>query len=454
MAPILIVGSGPAGMSAAIALARRGVRPVLVSDAPHAGGQGFRRLNPQMALDAQRIYGAEARKYEALHRDFEAILPRIDYRPATLVWAIYEGKASILRDGQAGEIAWSGLILAPGATDRIMPVAGWTRPGVFSLGAAQIALKDQGAFIGRKVVFAGSSPLLLLAALQYRTHGARDIAVLDTTPLGAKLRAAPGLRHSPGTALRGLGLMGALKRLGVPVHQGVRLEAIEGADRVTALRFTAPSGRERRIACDAVALGHGLRAETQLAELAGCDFGFDAALRQWLPVADADGRAGERLYLAGDGACIGGADAAIAGGMLAAEALLAELGEPGPSARRRRLRGTVARLRRFQRGLAGAFRWPHEEAGRLADTVTVCRCEMVTAGDIRTAVRADLGPVEVNRVKAITRCGMGRCQGRFCGPALAEITAEASRSPIDAVGRLRAQAPVKPLPLSAADTRS
>lgn len=83
--------------------------------------------------------------------------------------------------------------------------------------------------------------------------------------------------------------------------------------------------------------------------------------------------------------------------------------------------------------------------------MTVCRCESVTAGEIRKAIGQALGPVEVNRVKAITRCGMGRCQGRFCGLALAEITAAASGQPIQAVGRLRAQAPVKPLPVSAVD---
>ena len=109
------------------------------------------------------------------------------------------------------------------------------------------------------------------------------------------------------------------------------------------------------------------------------------------------------------------------------------------------LRRKVARYRRFQRGLFRAFAWPATHGAAVADAVDVCRCENVTAGEIRAAIAADLGPVDVNRVKAITRCGMGRCQGRMCGPALQEIVAAATARPLPEVGRLRSQAPVKPL---------
>jgi NAD(P)H-nitrite reductase large subunit len=100
--------------------------------------------------------------------------------------------------------------------------------------------------------------------------------------------------------------------------------------------------------------------------------------------------------------------------------------------------------------LAQAFAWPVKQAAALTDETIACRCEAVMVGEIRAAVHAPLGPREVNRVKAITRCGMGRCQGRFCGPALQEIVAEACGAPIAEVGRLRMQAPVKPIPLHAA----
>jgi NAD(P)H-nitrite reductase large subunit len=111
------------------------------------------------------------------------------------------------------------------------------------------------------------------------------------------------------------------------------------------------------------------------------------------------------------------------------------------------MRREVARLRRFQRGLARAFAWPVDAIGDVDDHTMVCRCEGITAGELRASLRADFGPTEVNRLKAITRCGMGRCQGRFCGLAAAELTAHELNISLEAVGRLRGQPPVKPLPL-------
>jgi NAD(P)H-nitrite reductase large subunit len=110
----------------------------------------------------------------------------------------------------------------------------------------------------------------------------------------------------------------------------------------------------------------------------------------------------------------------------------------------------VARYRSFQRNLAKIFRWPSDKVSVIGDDTVVCRCEGVSAGEIRKSITQQVGPVEVNRVKAITRCGMGRCQGRFCGLALAEITSQATGLKIEEVGRLRAQAPVKPLNVAAA----
>jgi NADPH-dependent 2,4-dienoyl-CoA reductase/sulfur reductase-like enzyme len=210
-------------------------------------------------------------------------------------------------------------------------------------------------------------------------------------------------------------------------------------------------GRERRFACDAIALGYGLKPETQLAELAGAQFRFDSDFRLWLPRIDDDGRAGPSLYLAGDGVAIGGADAAEASGQLAAYAALADLGIDVDSNTLGALRSRVGRLRRFQRGLARAFSWPWQGAATLADDVMLCRCENVTVGDVRRAMDQALGPREVNRVKAMTRCGMGRCQGRVCGPALQEIVASHAGIAPQAAGRLRAQAPIKPLALSVAE---
>ncbi|MGX1787151.1 FAD-dependent oxidoreductase [Bosea sp. NPDC055332] len=450
MADIVIVGAGPAGISAAETLSAKGFRPVLIDEGARAGGQGYRRPAEGLALDMDRLMGSEAGKYAALHRRFAALQPGIDYRPRTLVWAVDGNTLHLLQEGRAEMLAFDKLLIASGAMDRAAPLPGWTLPGVFTLGGAQVALKDQGCLIGSRVAFLGSSPLLALAAKQYREMGA-DIAVIaDTTPLLAKLAALPELLRAPRTLARGLWYMGASLRAGTQMLHGVTPIAIEGEGRVEAVLLRDAQGRERRFACDAVALGYGLKPEIQLADLAGAEFAFDPDYRLFLPKIDGMGRAGPDLYLAGDGVRIGGADAAEASGALAAHAILADLGQPQDIDAARRLARKVERLRAFQRGLARAFAWPVAQIAALPDSVTLCRCENVTVGEVRIAMSTELGPLEVNRVKAMTRCGMGRCQGRVCGPALQEIVAAKIGGDGAAAGRLRGQAPVKPIALAAA----
>ena len=447
---VVIVGGGPAGMRAAEAFVAHGVRPLLIDEAARPGGQGYRTPPASIGLDMPRLLGRQHARHARLHAEFAALHAQIDHHPETLVFAIEPGRLHVVENGRARVVAYRTLIIASGATDRVMPVPGWTLPGVFSLGGAQLALKDQGCLIGPRVVFVGSSPLLALAAAQYRRMGAEVVAVCDETPFAAKARAAPALARAPGTFAFGVSLLAELKRAGVVLRFGVAPLRIEGERRVEAIMLRDAHGRETRLACDAVALGHGLKPETQLADLAGASFAFDAITRLWTPVIDADGRAGSGLYLAGDGAAIGGAEAAQASGALAALAALKDAGTAVDERRMERLRANVARLRAFQRGIARAFVWPAARAATLPDDTVLCRCENVSVGEVRTAVASGQIPPEVNRVKAITRCGMGRCQGRFCGPALQEVVAAQAAVSVAEVGRLRGQAPVKPIALNVA----
>jgi NADPH-dependent 2,4-dienoyl-CoA reductase/sulfur reductase-like enzyme len=445
---VAIVGAGPAGMAAASVLASHDIAVTLIDEGRRPGGQIYRQPREGLRLDIATLLGGEAENYARMHAAFDRLKDRIDYRPRTLAWATEDRTLHTITDGSAATVAFDALILATGAVDRMLPVPGWTLPGVFTLGGAQVLLKEHGCLIGRRIVFCGSSPLLYLAATQYRQMGAEIVAVLDTTPLAAKVAATADLLSAPGTFARGLRYMAALRRAGVALHHGVTLRAFEGADGVTAVRFRDRRGAEITLPCDAVAVGFGLRCETQLAELAGAQLRYDPVFRQWLPELDPDGRCGKGIYAAGDGATVGGAQAAALTGRLAACAVLNDFKIRPADSDRARARRQVTRLRRFQRGLARAFAWPSDLMRDLPDSVMVCRCEGVSAGDLRAAIRAEFGPTELNRLKAITRCGMGRCQGRFCGLAAAELTAQVLDVPLESVGRLRMQPPVKPLPLA------
>ena len=448
---IIVVGAGPAGVRAAEALVDAGLRPVVIDEARRDGGQIYRRQPEGFRRAKSELYGTEATRAENLHDTFARLKPKIDYRPDTLAWNVSEGSLHVVQGMQSDALAYDALIIAAGATDRIMPVRGWNRAGVYSLGGSQIALKAQACAIGRRVVFLGSGPLLYLVASQYAKAGASVAAVLDTAPRQRRVKALPKLMARPGVLLKGIALDRHLRRSGIEVLSGIHPLAIEGSDErgVEAVSVRLPGGEIRTIACDAVGLGYHLRPETQLADLARCAFRFDAKTRQWQPEVDAEGRSSVKgVYLAGDSSRTLGADGAEAAGRLAALAALKDRGQDVSHAEMTRLAKAIARSERFRQGISEAFPWPHEAAADLSDDTVVCRCECITAGELR-AVAADKGATELNRTKAFSRVGMGRCQGRYCGHAAAEVVAAASGLPLEQVGRLRGQAPVKPLPVAA-----
>lgn len=450
---IVIVGAGPAGGRAASVLAQAGHKPVVVDEAPASGGQIYRRPPKGFTRAPEELYGFDAAHARAAHAEFDALGTAVDYRPATSVWNVADGSVHVLNSqGRTDAIPYDALVLATGAMDRVVPFPGWTLPGVFTLGGAQIALKHQGCAIGGRVAFIGSSPLLYLVAYQYAKVGAEVAAVLDTAPFASKLAALPALLWGGMTFAKGMYYAAWLKAHGVRVVNGALPLRAEGGDGVERLHWHARDGREYATDCDALAMGWGLRSETQLADLAGAPFMFDATQRQWRPRADADGRtevAG--VYVCGDGAGIGGAAAAALAGERAALALLSDHGASVDKGRFAAIARVQARLERFRRGLETAFPFPAELARGIGDETLLCRCEAVTAGELRRWMR-DLGADEINRAKAFSRVGMGRCQGRVCGAAAAEIATAECDIELEKVGRLRAQPPVKPVPLGAMST--
>jgi NADPH-dependent 2,4-dienoyl-CoA reductase/sulfur reductase-like enzyme len=249
-------------------------------------------------------------------------------------------------------------------------------------------------------------------------------------------------------AAKGAYFVARLRMMGVALHGGVTLLQADGRERVDALTWRAGGGTHTT-QCDAIGFGHGLRCETQLADLAGCAFEYSALEQAWLPIRDAAGRSSVRgVYLAGDGASVLGADAAELSGARAALAALEDLGlAPAQSQRCAQIERDLQAHINFRRGLETAFAPPSRWAADAPDALIVCRCEEVTAGELRACVR-ETGTREMNRLKALTRIGMGRCQGRMCAPAASRLLAQAAGCQLHEVGRLRGQAPIKPIPIA------
>ncbi|CPR18642.1 NAD(P)/FAD-dependent oxidoreductase [Brenneria goodwinii] len=447
----VIIGAGPAGIRAAETLVEYGLCPLVFDEAPRAGGQIYRQPPEPFQRSARQLYGFEAKPAAAVLKSFDHIAKQIDYRPETLVWNADASHLDIWRQQQqkAGRISWREIIIASGATDRILPFPGWTLPGVYSLGGAQVGLKYQGCAIGEKVVLAGSGPLLYLLAWQYKKAGVDVRAVLDYADMRQKLRALPGMSRAPKVMAKGLYFIAWLRSHGVALISNASIVDARGDDRVSALRWQSRGrpGKIEEIACDAVAFGYGLRSETQLADLLGCRFNYSEAQHAWLPEQQNGRTSQPNVYLAGDGAGILGAEAAELSGERAALLLLRQRNMAIDEQRLGELEKKLARLQRFAQGLDSAFPFPDEWAAKVPDDTVICRCEQITAGEIRRTA-AETGCDEINQLKAFCRTGMGRCQGRMCGIAAAELLARIQGKTSQQVGRLRAQSPLKPIPIT------
>jgi bacterioferritin-associated ferredoxin len=291
----------------------------------------------------------------------------------------------------------------------------------------------------------------LLLAWQYLRAGLTPAALLETVSLRAYAAAAPRLPRAlgaPGQLLKGLGLLREVRRAGVPVVGGVTALRALGGDRVTGVAYLR-RGAWHEVPCDHLLLHQGVVPNLQITRALGCAHDWDEAQLCWRPRLDAWGNSdAEGIAVAGDGGGIVGAEASAAMGALAgleAAHRLGRLSEGERDRRARPLRAALARHRRIRPFLDALYRPPAAFRRPPDDDTIVCRCEEVTAGEIRRM--AALGCTGPNQTKAFTRCGMGPCQGRLCGLTVAELIAEARGLPVAEVGAYRIRPPIKPVTL-------
>jgi NADPH-dependent 2,4-dienoyl-CoA reductase/sulfur reductase-like enzyme len=381
---VLVIGAGPAGIAASVAAARAGARVALIDMQAEPGGQIWRgQWRSRQDRQAQRWFA----QLETL-----PILRRFGLRvvDATRDVVTVSGADGMQR------IRAERVILTGGARERLLPFPGWTLPGVFGAGGIQALAKNGWPVEGKRIVVAGSGPLLLAVADSLRARGAIVRDIVEQAPRARVVRFAPSLLVRPGKLGQALGLGWRLRRSAY--RTGSWVLRAEGIGRVERAIVHTPTG-ERRIDCDALAVGYGLVPNLELALAYGCE------LRDGAVWTDPEQRSSvPGIYCAGEATGIGGVDQALAQGEIAgyAAAGQAQLG----NAARRRLKSA----RRFAIAAETQFA-PRAELRALAtDDTLVCRCEDVSRG----ALAECRG---VRDAKLQTRLGMGQCQGRICGTA-------------------------------------
>ena len=447
---LLVVGAGPAGMATAIAARRHGLNVLVVDDQPAPGGQIWRAVETVAATPRGARMGAAYLSGAERAAAFRAC--GATYEPSSQLWQIEPGfRAFLTHEGKARVVTAKAVILATGAQERPAPFPGWTLPGVLTVGAAQILLKSADEVPEKPVWIAGSGPLPLLYMTQLLAAGGKIAGFLDTTPSG---RVGAALPHLPrglsglGDLAKGLFWTLALKRAGVPVIRHVTELVAAGEGKLETLRYRTENGREESVPAEVLLVHEGVVPSIHAALALGCAVDWHAKQQCYVPKLDAWGESSQAgIFVAGDGAGIGGAKAAELRGSLAglrAAVTVGCLAEAAAVTEARPLRRRLARALALRPFLDTLFA-PRPQVLAPADATIVCRCEEITAGDLRA--KAALGRPGSNQLKAFTRAGMGPCQGRQCGYSIMNIIAAAQQRPVGDVGFFRVRPPLKPVTL-------
>jgi NADPH-dependent 2,4-dienoyl-CoA reductase/sulfur reductase-like enzyme len=398
---VAIVGAGPAGIAAACAAAECGKRVAVIDDTPWLGGQIWRGEKAPFQKGQARRWLEKFRRANVTLLDQTSVVAA----PAP---------NCLLAEHPSGPrtIHYGKLILATGARELFLPFPGWTNPGVFGPGGLQVLVKNGWAVRGKKVVVAGTGPLLMAVAQGLKKHGAEIVLIADQAPFARVAGFGMRLLAHPGKILQGIQLKAGLA--GVPSKFGTWPVRADGDGSIQSVTLT--DGRNTWVeACDILACGFHLVPNVELPLALGC--ALDGAFVK-VDASQMTTIAG--VYCAGEPTGVGGVDCALVEGEIAGYAAGGMPAKAASLFSRRKL------WHRFREQLAHAFALRDELKTVAADDTLLCRCEDVPLGRVRPHANW-------REAKLHTRCGMGPCQGRVCGGAakfLLGMGMESVRPPI------------------------
>jgi len=436
---VVVLGAGPAGVPAALTAADAGASVTVIDANVRPGGQYHRQLPDDFAVSRP---GALHHGWHEAAADLAAFgaHPRIEHVSGTRAWLVEPVDDRVLvHTTGARRATFSGraLVLATGATERALPFPGWDLPGVMTVGAAQALIKGQGVRPGRRVLLAGTGPLLLASASTLLAAGTEVAAVLDANGPATWMAAAGAGLRTPGRTLEAAGYLADLARHRVPYRANRAVVAVDGDGQVE--RATVATiddawrivpGTEAIYEVDTACVSYGFTPDVGIAAALGCELTSERAV--WV---DAGQRTStERVLAAGELTGVAGASAAAYEGRVAG-AVAADA--TGHTVDRSAVRRDVRRRDREHRAADALARATPIRDGWttwLGDDTIICRCEEVPFGRVRDAI-AELGAGDVRSVKMTTRCGMGLCQAAVCGPTVVDLVrTRTGRLPDDAAG--------------------
>ena len=497
---VLVVGAGPAGLSAARAAARTGLDVLVVDERRAPGGQYYKQPNAGFEIDAERLdaqFRAGRALIESVRRSGAQLLSQATVWGAFAPWQIGAkttlGQICVSTPSQRLKVQPRRLVIATGAYERSVPFPGWDLPGVMTTGAAQTLLRANQIAPGARVLVAGNGPLNFQVAREMANAGAEVVALAEAAAAPG-VSALPSLLRMTATSSKlvaaGLGDVATLRRHGVKVwhhHVVSRVERVDnerahglheqrssgppsrstgvhgrpplavrpdaGAaliatiSRIDERGFSIP-GSEKHYIVDAVCMGYGFLPQSEFARALGCVHDYD--LRRGGPIVqrDSDGRTSvPEVFVAGDAGGLGGAHIAMSQGTLAGLAIARDLGKvPDAAADQdaRTARQVLSRHSRFQSALWSLFHAPLLLDQLADDDTPICRCEGVSKRTLTTLMETS---DSIGAIKRQCRAGMGGCQGRYCATVMAEIVRRATGAPVSEADLFAPRPPFRPTPI-------
>jgi NADPH-dependent 2,4-dienoyl-CoA reductase/sulfur reductase-like enzyme len=383
-AEVLVIGGGSAGLAAAVAASANSA-VTIVDDNPHLGGQ---------------IWRAEMGKIKS--PDAKSLIEQVNSGKAKIITNAQvfgsDSHECLLAETPDGtfEMYYDRLILATGARERFLPFPGWALPNVLGAGGLQAMVKGGLNIENKRVVVAGTGPLLLAVADYLKAKGATVVCIAEQARASKIRRLAFGLWRYPSKLAQGSALRARL--FGIPYLTDCWVTAANGHGKLSQVSLFR-KGKSWTVDCDYLACGFHLVPNVELATVLGCK------IEQGVVSVDEFQQTTVRnIFCAGEPTGIGGVEASLIEGKIAGLAASGQT-DAAPSHF-----AACDKTRRFGDALNEAFAL-RDELKTLAEPDTiVCRCEDVEYGRLAEFHNS-------RDAKLQTRCGMGPCQGRICGSA-------------------------------------
>jgi len=376
---IVIVGAGPAGLAAAAAASSSHMSIAIIDGNSEAGGQIWRAEKGSRSSAASKLISRINER-------------KVEFISGTQVFDAADSTLICERDGRRLEIGYNKLIISTGARELFLPFPGWTLDGIFGAGGLQALVKGGFDITNKRIIVAGSGPLLLAVADYLKSKGAKVVAIIEQARSGSIRKFARSLWHSPDKLTQAAALRARL--LGIPYKTDSFIRSVreENGEKIVTV-----DNREYR--CDLVACGFHLVPSLELPSLLGCE------IKDGLVAVDERQRTTiDNIFCAGETTGIGGVDRSLIEGEIAGLAAI------GRDEEARKLLPKRKAAHAFADSLNKTFELRDELKKLADDTTLLCRCEDVAIGAVKEST-------SWREAKLQTRCGMGPCQGRVCGAA-------------------------------------